>query len=108
VALITFVMIGWLFPQLRAAHLVLIFLTLGSWFILGRWLGAGYCPITDWHWTIKDALGQGRPQGTYIHLGLQNLTGRKLNSAAVDKVVLISTMLIAGLSLIVNLSRWLR
>lgn len=102
VALVTFVLIGWLFPQFRVAHLVLTFLTLGSWFILGRWLGPGYCPITDWHWKIKDALGEGRPKGTYIHLVLQNITGHNLNSDAVDKMVLLGTILIAGLSLIVN------
>ncbi len=106
VVLITFVMFGWLFPQLRLAHLVLVFLTLGSWFILGRWLGSGYCPITDWHWKIKDALGEGRPQGSYIHLVMQKITRQNFNSEAVDKVVLIGTLLLAGLSLIVSLNAW--
>jgi len=107
IVLITFVTFGWLFPQLRVAHLALIFLTLGSWFLLGRWLGFGYCPITDWHWKIKDAHGAGRPKGTYIHLVLQKLTGRQLNSDAVDKMVLNGTMVITGLSLIVNVNAWM-
>ena len=106
VMLITFVMFGWLFPPLLEAHLTLIFLTLGSWFILGHWLGAGYCPITDWHWKIKDALGEGRPKGTYILLVLEKITGRKLNSDVVDKVVLVGTVVITGLSLAVNLRAW--
>ena len=108
VVIIIFVMIGWLIPELRVAHFALISLTLGSWFILGRWLGFGYCPITDWHWKIKDILGEGRPNGSYIHLLLQNMARRDLNSAVIDKVVLIGTVLIAGLSLIANLGTQLQ
>jgi hypothetical protein len=101
--IISFVMIGWIFPSLRLAHLVFMILMLGSWFLVGRWLGAGYCPITDWHWKLKDSLGEGRPKGTYFHLVLQNFTRKKLNSDAIDKGVLVATMVIAGLSLILNL-----
>jgi len=106
VAVITFVAIGWLFPPLHLAHLVLTVLTLGSWFILGRWLGVGYCPLTDWHWKVKDALGNGRPKGTYIFLALEHMTGRNFNSAQVDRVVLLGTILIGGLSLILNILDW--
>jgi hypothetical protein len=102
--LIGFVMIGWLFPLLRTAHLIVVFLTLGSWFILGHWYGTGYCPITDWHWKIKDALGEGRPQGSYIHSVLEAIMRKKLDSASVDYVVLVGTISIAVLSLIMALS----
>ncbi len=109
IVLIGFVTFGWLFPSLRAAHLALIFLTLGSWFFLGRWLGFGfgYCPITDWHWKIKEALGEGRPQGSYIYVVLQKITGRHLNAGTVDKFVLVGTMAVTGLSLIVNVNAWM-
>lgn len=88
-------------------HLVLILLTLGSWFILGIWFGAGYCPISDWHWKIKAALGEGKPNGTYIHQLLQNITKRAWNAALVDKVVLITTLAITAISLTLNVTAWL-
>ncbi len=106
IVIILFVMIGWIFSTLLPLHLALTLLTLGSWFILGRWFGIGYCPISDWHWKIKAILGEGRPNGTYIHLVLQNITKRELNSAIVDKVVLIGTMVIMGISLVLNVQAW--
>ncbi len=102
-AIIFFVMFAWIFPPLRPAHLVLILLTLGSWFILGRWLGRGYCPVSDWHWKAKATLGEEQPKGTYIHTVLQQLTRRDLNSVTVDKVVVMVTFALAAISLALNL-----
>ena len=106
IATILFVAIAWIFSKLLLAHLILTLLTLGSWFVLGRWLGLGYCPISDWHWKIKAALGEGRPEGTYIHLLLQNITQKKLDSASVDKAVLIGTLIITVISLGLNIKAW--
>ncbi len=106
IAIILFVMTGWIFPSLRTAHLVLVLLTLGSWFVLGRWLGVGYCPVSDWHWKIKEKLAGGRPAGTYIHLLLQRLLQRPLNAASVDKMVVRSTLLLALLSAALNAWAW--
>jgi hypothetical protein len=104
IAIIVFAMTGWMFPQLRLAHLVLVLLTLGSWFILGHWLGRGYCPVSDWHWKVKDALGGGRPRGTYIHLLLQRIARRELPSSSVDRVVVIGTIVLAGISAVLNIT----
>ena len=78
-------------------------LTLGSWFVLGHWLGVGYCPITDWHWRIKDAFGEGRPPGSYIQLVLEKASRRRLNGALIDQTVLVGTLLIGAVSLILFL-----
>jgi hypothetical protein len=104
IAIIVFLMTGWMFPQVRLAHLALILLTLGSWFILGRCLGKGYCPVSDWHWKIKESLGGGRPGGTYIHLLLQGVTGRQLDSSSVDRAVVTWTLVLAGISIVLNLA----
>jgi hypothetical protein len=104
IAVIVFVMTGWLFPPLRLAHLTLCLLTLASWFILGRWLGRGYCPVSDWHWKIKESLGSGRPDGTYIHLLLQYITGRELDSSSVDRWVVIGTLVLTGISIVLNIT----
>jgi Protein of Unknown function (DUF2784) len=104
-AFIAFVALGWAFAPLQAAHLALVLGMLGCWFLLGRWLGPGYCPITDVHWRIKAALGPGRPQGSYIHYVLAKL-GWQLNPAKLDKVLGLGAIGIALLSVLVNVPRW--
>jgi len=105
-SIILFVMVGWMFSALLELHLVLMLLTLASWFILGRWLGFGYCPISDGHWTLKQTLGEGRPRGSYIHYVMQKASGRALDESLVNKGVLIGTVLIFALSLVLNLQTW--
>ncbi len=104
VAFILFVVLGWMFAPLQAAHLGLVLGMLGCWFLLGRWLGPGYCPITDAHWRIKAALGPGRPQGSYIHFVLTQL-GFVLNPARLEHGVALGAIGIAVLSAAVNLPR---
>jgi hypothetical protein len=101
-ALITFVLVGWMFPATRMAHLILVLLTLGSWFVLGIWMGMGYCPITEWHWKIKDALGEGRPRMSYVQFVLQKLLHRSLNAAVIDRGVVVITVVVALASVAVN------
>jgi Protein of Unknown function (DUF2784) len=103
-AFIAFTVLGWMFAPLQAAHLALVLGMLGCWFVLGRWLGAGYCPITDVHWRIKAALGPGRPQGSYIHYVLAKL-GWQLNPAKLDQVLGLGAIGIALLSVLVNMPR---
>lgn len=107
IAIIGFVLIGWLIPETRLAHLVLSLLTLGSWFVLGRWMGEGYCPVSDWHWKIKESIGEGRPAGTYITVVLNKITQTELDSEQVDRVVVVVTVAITLISLILNLERWI-
>lgn len=99
ISIILFALLGWALPSLRQLHLALLGLTLGSWFILGQWLGIGYCPISDMHWRLKESFGEGRPDGTYIHYVLQKLTGKTLSSPRVDKMTTRVTLSLAALSL---------
>ena len=99
IGIIAFVAAGWLIPSLRLPHLILIVSTLVCWFILGFWFGFGYCPITDWHWKIKDRWGEGRPQTSYIHSGLQRLLARPLSTTHVDSMVVIGTIVIAAFAI---------
>ena len=99
ISIILFALLGWALPSLRQLHLALLGLTLGSWFILGQWLGIGYCPISDMHWKLKESFGEGRPEGTYIHYVLQKLTGKTLSSPRVDKMTTRVTLSLAALSL---------
>jgi Protein of Unknown function (DUF2784) len=103
-AFILFMVLGWMFAPLQAAHLVLVLGMLGSWFVLGRWLGAGYCPITDLHWRIKAALGPGRPLTSYIHYVVTKL-GWNANPVKLDQIVGVIAIGIALLSVAVNVPR---
>lgn len=107
VALITFVLVGWMFPATRLAHLVLVLLTLGSWFVLGIWMGRGYCPVTDWHWKIKERIGEGRPPGTYIETALQRLMPGRAAGGGTDRGVVVITFVVAVLSLLLNVRQFL-
>ncbi len=56
--IILFNLFGWLWNKTLKPHLVVIMITIFSWFILGIWYGFGYCFLTDWHWEIKRELGE--------------------------------------------------
>ncbi len=73
--LVVFNLLGWVFKSLRRLHLVVISLTLASWFILGIWYGWGYCPLTDWHWDILRELGEYQLPHSYISYLVLRLTG---------------------------------
>ena len=102
-AIVTFALLGWILPVTRPFHLAEMLIMLSSWYILGIWKGQGYCFLTDWHWKIKRSLGEGKPEGTYIHLLAQRLTGKTLDSQRIDRIVVAVTILIAILSLLLNL-----
>lgn len=107
IAIVSFVLLGWLIPETRFAHLVLCLLTLGSWFLLGRWMGVGYCPVSDWHWKLKESIGEGRPAVTYIAFLLRKVTGMDIDSNKVNQVVVCATIGITMISLALNLQRWM-
>ena len=57
-ALIFFNLLGWVWPRTRRLNLACILITLASWLAFAPWYGLGYCPCTDWHWQVKEALGE--------------------------------------------------
>lgn len=83
-AVIFFNLAGWLFPRLLKAHLIFVLITLSCWFILGAWYGIGYCPITDWHWQIKEKLGETDLPASFIKYYADKLSGKEINAVLVD------------------------
>ncbi len=73
-ALILFILFGWIWKSLRIANFMVLSLTFASWSILGIWYGFGYCPLTDWHWSVLYKLGQRDLPVSYV----QFLIGRVL------------------------------
>jgi hypothetical protein len=92
VAIILFVLTGWILPQTRKLHLIVLFATILSWIGLGIFYGWGYCFWTDWHWQVQDLLGKEHP-ASYIKLLADSLTGQEWDSGLVD----LGTALVFGI-----------
>lgn len=97
-SLVLFNVCGWAWRRTRRLHLCVIVATLGSWFGLGLVYGWGYCPLTDWHWRVKRALGETDLPASWIKYYLDGLTGTAWDQAVVDALVVVSATAALALS----------
>lgn len=102
-SLVGFNMLGWAWRRTRPLHLLTIGATLLFWFGAGMAYGWGYCPLTDWHWDVKRALGETGLPASWIKYHLDALTGIDWNAALVDGVVMGSALVALGLSVALSL-----
>ncbi len=100
--LVLFNLSGWAWRRTRRFHLAVIGLTFLSWFGLGLFYGWGYCPSTDWHWQVKERLGEMDLPASYIKYFADRLTGISWNPVVVDSAVLIVGLLALLLSIFFN------
>ena len=84
VLLIVACLIGWISPRTRKAHLILIALVMGCWFLLGLKYGIGYCPLTDWHWQVKQKLGEGSLPNSFIKYLWDHIFSTPITPKAAD------------------------
>ena len=103
-----FNIVGWIWKKTRRIHLITIGLTALSWFVLGIWYGWGYCICTDWHWSVRAALGKATPSNSYIHFLIKELTGANLNEKFVDISVLIIFIICCSLSIGLSIRDFIR
>ena len=103
--IIGFNLFGWIWPAARRAHLIVVAATLGSWFLLGIWFGMGYCPITDWQWSVKEKLGETNLPNSFVKYWADKLTGRDWDPGFIDKVTLISFAVAIVLAVYFNFFR---
>ncbi len=101
-ALILFNVFGWIFKCTRFWNLITLLTTAASWFVLGISKGWGYCPCTDWHWSVRSQLGLTIETSSYIDFLLINLLGLDLNRSFVDLGTLIIFLISLSLSFWVN------
>lgn len=94
--LIVFNLFAWIWRKTRLANLIIILLTLGSWFILGLWYGYGYCPFTDWHWQVREKLGYYDHPPSYTAFLLREITGWEPPDEFINQLTL--GLLIAALA----------
>jgi hypothetical protein len=108
ILLTTFNLVGWIWPRTRRLHLVVLSGTLLSWFGLGVAYGWGYCPLTDWHWQVKHALGERGLPASFVKYYADRVTGVSWDPALVDGVVVALAFLALGLSIALNVQAWRR
>ena len=105
-SLVLFILSGWIWKRTRNLHLYIVLLTAGSWLILGIFYGLGYCPFTDWHFSVLERLGHANLPSSYISFLVLRITGLRPNQHLVDVVTAVGLAIgIAGNILLRILSR---
>lgn len=93
VSIIVFSLFGWVIRRCRKAHLAFCGIIAASWFGLGIWRGWGYCPLTDWHWNVKEQLGvEGLPWSFIKHLW-DNIMPFEISPTAADNLTFAAFLL---------------
>lgn len=102
-AVIGFVLTGWLFPRLRRWHLALLAVVWFCWLALGLYVGnLGYCALTDWQWQVKTALGETGLPPSYPEYLYQRLTGGDLHDGLVAWSAAVTLLICTWGSLYLN------
>lgn len=101
--LILFNLFGWIFKITRKWNLILLLLTVFSWFVLGYFYGWGYCFCTDWHWDVRHKLGYIDMPNSYVKFLLDFITGLDWNAKLVDILTICFLMISLLLSTFFNL-----
>ena len=89
--LIFFNLFGWISKKTRSLHLITILSTLFFWFVIGLWYGLGYCPLTDYHWKIKQEIGETSLPSSYIKYILDDLFNKDFSPNFINYLTVIST-----------------
>jgi hypothetical protein len=103
--IVGFNLLGWIWPRTRRLHLVCVGVTAGCWYILGIWFGWGYCPVTDWQWHVKTALGEHNLPGSFIKYYADKIAGTNINPQLADVLIGACFFTAAALSLWLNFFR---
>ncbi|MEQ9306923.1 MAG: DUF2784 domain-containing protein, partial [Marinoscillum sp.] len=84
-AFILFILIGWRLRQTRQIHMSALLLTLIAWLLLGLYKGViGYCPLTDWHWDVKRALGETGMPASFVEYMVEKAMGINFPTLMID------------------------
>lgn len=100
--LIGFNLFGWIWKRTRKWHLITVAATAFSWFVLGIWFGWGYCPITDWEWTVKEKSGETNLPNSFIKYYADKITGGDIDTSLVNDATLTIFLLIIVITVYLN------
>jgi hypothetical protein len=101
--LILFNLFGWIIRKTRILNLVTLSLTGISWFVLGIFYGIGYCPLTDWHFSILKKMGETDLPDSYISYLLMRFTGIRFRESAIDRLTLTLFLAAILISVFINI-----
>ena len=107
-SLVIFNLFGWIWKKTRRLNLICLLLTAGSWVILGIFYGFGYCPLTDWHFSILGKLGYTDLPTSYLSFLFTRLTGLHLAQSLVDALTLWGLVIALVISLYLNFRQRLK
>ena len=102
-SLVLFNLFGWILKKTRRLNLICLLLTAGSWVILGIFYGFGYCPLTDWHFSVLNNLGYTGLPDSYLSFLFTRLTGLPIQQSAVDAATTWGLVLALVFSLYFNI-----
>ena len=106
--LVIFNLFGWIWKKTRRLNLILLLTTAASWLILGIFYGLGYCPLTDWHFSILRKLGYTDLPDSYLSFLFTRLSGMQIDQSLVDAVTLWGLIVAMIMSLYLNLRPWFK
>jgi hypothetical protein len=82
---------------------MVLILTGASWVILGLIVGnLGYCPLTDWHFSILEKLGGNNLPDSYVKYLADRLTGANFNPVLIYNITLYSYLIALAISIVLN------
>jgi hypothetical protein len=106
--LIFFNLFGWIWKRTRILNLFTLIITGASWLFLGLIVGTlGYCPLTDWHFSILSKLGKTDLPSSYIKYLADRLTGLDINASLVDNVTLYAFLAALVFSIFFNVKDYM-
>lgn len=100
--LVLFNLFGWIWKRTRRLNLICILLTAASWIGLGIFYGWGYCPLTDWHFSILRRLGYDDLPSSYLSFLFTRLTGLQIDQQLVDGLTLWGLVIALIISIFLN------
>jgi hypothetical protein len=106
--LVLFNLFGWIWKKTRLLNLITLLVTAGSWSILGIFYGFGYCPLTDWHFSVLEKLGYTNLPDSYLSFLFTRLTGLTIDQSLVDAVTLWGLIVALVISLYLNIRHWIK
>jgi len=103
-ALVLFCVFGLIWRRTRPANLLILLATAGSWLIIGLIVGSpGYCPLTDWHFSVLQRLGAEGLPNSYIKYLADRILGTDLDPGLVDAFTLLVLVAALAGSAVLNL-----
>jgi hypothetical protein len=104
ISLILFNVFGWILRRTARWNLITLATTGLSWTLLGAFYGFGYCPLTDWHYSVLERLGRTDLPPSYIAFLVEEITSIRLTANTADWLTGIIYMLALIASIVRNMT----